>query len=395
MNAVTPSETKNAGSGGEPRALLSGGGSGGHVFPGLAIADELVRRGWQVSWAGSGRGIEARLVGDRQIPFHDLPARPVVGRGLAGKLWAAAVLARSALSARALVRRLGARVVVGTGGYVSAPAVVGAKLASRPVLLLEPNAEPGVANRLLSRLAAEAAVAVEETRDHLRCPATATGVPVRAEFFEVAEELPLGPPWRLLVLGGSQGARQINEMLPEALASLENPPPIEVCHQTGERHLEATRQAYESAGLAAQDSDREATAPRFEVVPFLDDMASAMARSHLIVSRAGAITLAEICAAGRPSLLVPLALAGDHQTANARSLERAGAARILPRAATVDDLAELLASLLAPNGELSEMAQAARGLGRPDAARAIADRVEGLGGPARQPMAADSSEVAN
>ncbi len=375
MTGAAPSPT--------PHALVSGGGTGGHVFPGLAVAEEVARRGWQVSWTGNRQGMESRLVARRRIPFFALAARPVVGQGIAGKLRADATLARSALGARALVRRLGARVVVGTGGYVSAPAVVGGRLASRPVLLLEPNAEAGLANRLLSRLATEAAVAWDEAAAGLRCPARTTGIPVRAEFFAVPEALPPAPPLRLLVLGGSQGARQLNELLPPALAAIRaadggaagaDPPEIAVLHQAGDRHVEATRRAYRAAaGDAPEDP------PGVEVVPFLDDVAGAMATSHLVVSRAGAITLAELCAAGRPGLLVPLALAGGHQAKNARRLKSAGAAEVLAPAAGVEELAAVLRRLLADRDRLAAMARAARGLGRAGAAEAIADRVEHLG----------------
>ena len=352
-----------------PHALFSGGGSGGHVFPGLAIVEELASRGWQVSWAGSRRGLESRLVSQRKIPFHDLPARPLVGQGVAGKARAVATLARSAWQARSLVRRLDARVVVGTGGYVSAPAVIGARLAACPTLLLEPNAEPGFANRLLSRLAKEAAVAFDQTGSRLACPSRTTGVPVRSEFHRSGRELPPASPPRLLVLGGSQGARQLNELLPGALGLLaDDLAGLEVTHQTGDAHLETTREAYRAAGIE-----------NVSVVAFLDQMADAMARSHLIMSRAGAITLAEICAIGRASLLVPLALAAGHQAGNARRLAEAGAAAVLPSVATVEDLAEMLGGLLGDSARLAEMARNARTLGRPDAAEAIADRVERWG----------------
>ncbi len=375
----------------ERHALLSGGGSGGHVFPGLAIAEELAARGWSVSWAGSRRGPEARLVSRRRITFHDLPARPVVGQGFAGKARAAATLVHSAWRARSLVRRLDARIVVGTGGYASAPAVVGARLAARPAFLIEPNADAGVANRLLSRLAKEAAVAFDETASQLACPSRTTGVPVRSEFFRLAaandQELPPAPPLRLLVLGGSQGARQINQLVPRALGLLGSRiGALEVCHQTGDAHRSTTLEAYRDAGLAdaseTEGRGKLAGVPasggqiRYRVVAFLDRMADAMARSHLIVSRAGAITLAEICACGRPSLLVPLALAAGHQAGNARRLAEAGAAAMLPPAATAEDLAEVLAGLLGDRTRLADMARSARSLGRPDAAAAIADRVE-------------------
>ncbi len=373
-----------------PHALLAGGGSGGHVFPGLAIAEELERRGWRVSWAGSRRGMESRLVSRRRIPYHALPARPVVGQGLLGKVRATATLAGSAWKARSLVRRLDARIVVGTGGYVSAPAAFGARLAARPVLLFEPNAEAGAANRWLSRLAVEAAVAFDQTGSQLACPSRTTGVPVRAEFFDVAKELPARPR-HLLVLGGSQGARQINEMMPRALGlAAAELGALTVCHQTGDAHLSATRDAYRAAGLQPAQAGAdpvEDTDPgvRFEVVSFLDDVAEAMGRSHLVVSRAGAITLAEICAAGRPSLLVPLALAGGHQMSNAERLTEAGAATVLPPEAEATDLAEMLSHLLASGARLREMAGAARALGHPGAAAAIADRVEHFGRrPARE-----------
>jgi len=372
----------HAGAPEEPRVLLGGGGSGGHVFPGLAVAEELLRRGWRVSWAGSHRGMEERLVTGRRIPFHELSARPVVGQGVVGKVRAALTLAASAVRARALVRRLDARVVVGTGGYVSVPAVLGGRLARRPVLLIEPNAEVGAANRLLSRLAAEAAVAYADTARQLRCPACTTGIPVRADFLAVPAGLPPSPPLRILALGGSQGARQINQLLPRALGRLAadgtladgSDAGVEVRHQAGHGKDEATREEYRAAGIGGGES-----AVRVEVAPFLDDVAGAMAGSHLVVSRAGAIALAELCAAGRPGLLLPLALAGGHQAANAHRLAAAGAAEVLEPGAGDAELAELLRRLLADRHRLEAMARSARGLGHRDAAERIADRVEYLG----------------
>nr|XP_061799080.1 UDP-N-acetylglucosamine--N-acetylmuramyl-(pentapeptide) pyrophosphoryl-undecaprenol N-acetylglucosamine transferase-like [Nerophis lumbriciformis] len=352
--------------------LISGGGSGGHVFPGLAVAAELESRGWAVSWAGARGGMEDRLVTERGVDFHALAARPVVGRNALGKVRAMVVLLRSALTARSLVRRLGARLVVGTGGYVSVPAVLGGRLATRPALLVEPNAEPGLANRWLSRLASAAAVAYPSTAEHLRCPAEVCGVPVRASFFEVAEELPEGPP-RLLVLGGSQGAQQLNELVPAAVAALaQRGVELTVLHQAGRGKDAATLEAYRQHGIE----------DRVEVEAFLDDVAGAMAASHLVISRAGAITLAEICAAGRPAVLVPLAIAaGGHQVANAERLQAAGAALALgPATATAEHLTEQLADLLGDSSRLRQMALAARSLGRADAAQRIADQAEKLGG---------------
>lgn len=355
-------------------ALLAGGGSGGHVFPALALADELLRRGWQVSFAGRAASLEERLAREREIAFHALPARPFLGRGLLAKTGALATLARSAWAASRLVRRLGADVVVGTGGYVSAPAVVGARLARRPVLLVEPNARPGVANRSLSRLATEAATGYAEAASHLRCPSTTTGVPVRAAFFTVSPELPAeGERLQLLVLGGSQGARQVNELMaaaaPELLARF---PALAIVHQAGPDNVAATRALYEAAGA---DPSQMA---RVTVTPFLDDVAGAMAASQLLISRAGAITLAEICAAGRPSLLVPLSIAEGHQVDNARALATAGAAELVTpeeARAGASALAARLSSLLGDREKRTAMARAARSLARPGAAAAMADRL--------------------
>jgi UDP-N-acetylglucosamine--N-acetylmuramyl-(pentapeptide) pyrophosphoryl-undecaprenol N-acetylglucosamine transferase len=352
--------------------LLAGGGTGGHVFPALAVAEELQARGWRVSFVGMTGGMEERLVGERGIPFHGLPAKPLVGRGPLAQAKALATLAGSALAARSLVREIGADVVLGTGGYVSAPAVIGARLARRPVLLLEPNGKAGVANRWLSRWAAAAAVGYQATIADLKCPCRVTGVPVRADFFQVPAELPPLDAPRLLVLGGSQGAKQINAAMPAAAARLAARfPTIRITHQAGARNLEEARAAYAQAGAGA---------PHVEVVPFLDDVARAMAASHLLVSRAGAITLAEICGAGRASLLVPLAIAQGHQVDNARLIAEAGAAEMIPSdQLAADRLAARLEELLADGARLAAMGRAARVLARPRAVADIADLVQELG----------------
>lgn len=353
--------------------LLAGGGTGGHIFPALAVGEELTARGWRVSFAGSGTGLEARIVPERGIPFHPLPARPLVGKGPVAKVRSLATLGRSAFAASGLLRRIGAQVVLGTGGYASGPALVGARLAGRPVLLLEPNARAGTANRWFSRWAAGAAVGWRETMSDLRCPSWVTGVPVRAAFFGVPAELPPAEPLRLLVLGGSQGAQQINLAMPQAAARLfALLPSLRILHQAGARNLESAREAWSRAGFGPD---------RVEVVPFLDDVAGAMASSHLLVSRAGAITLAEICAAGRASLLVPLAIAQGHQVDNARVLADAGAAEMVTSGElTPERLADRLLALLDDLPRLARMGQAARSLAHPRAVAEIADHLERLGG---------------
>jgi UDP-N-acetylglucosamine--N-acetylmuramyl-(pentapeptide) pyrophosphoryl-undecaprenol N-acetylglucosamine transferase len=360
-----------------PHALLAGGGTGGHVFPALAVAEELTTRGWRVSFTGLAGGLEERLTGERGVPFYPLPARPFLGKGLGARARSLTTLSGSAVSAARLVRRLGADVILGTGGYVSAPAVVGARLARRPVLLLEPNARAGVANRWLSGYASGAAVAFRETVRDLKCPCVVTGVPVRAAFFAVPAALPSLAPPQLLVLGGSQGARQVNELVPAAvarlLALLGGGVSLRVLHQAGPKNVEETREAYAGAGVPGAV---------VEVVPFLEDVAGAMAASHLLVSRAGAITVAEICAASRPALFLPLSIAQGHQVENARLLADAGAAELLTGdAATPDALAERLGALLgdaAGMARLARMGRAARALAKPGAVAAIVDRLAEL-----------------
>ena len=353
-----------------PLALLAGGGSGGHVFPALAVGDELARRGWRVSFAGNPAGMEHALAVAHGVEFVPLAARPLVGRSAAGKLRAAATLAGSARAARRWLRAHDVAAVVGTGGYASAPAVVGAAWARRPVVLVEPNAKAGVANRWLSRFAAAAATAYEATGRELRCPSFVAGVPVRAEFFAVASLAADAPP-RLLVLGGSQGSQFLNDLVPRAVAAaLAALPDLRVVHQCGAKNLAEARAGWEAAGDAAR---------RVELVAFVDDVAAAMARASLVVSRAGAITLAEICAAGRPSLLAPLGLAGGHQRENARALAAAGAALVFEESgARAETLAERLVELCGDGARLTAMGARARALARPGAAAAIADRVEEL-----------------
>jgi len=352
--------------------LLAGGGSGGHVFPALAVGAELARRGWRVSFAGRPDGMERRLVEARGLGFVALAARPLVGRGALARARALATLGRSGWRARHEVRALGVDVVVATGGYASAPAGLGARWARRPLLLIEPNAVPGAANRWLARWAAAAAVAWPEAGRALACPSFVAGVPVREEFFAVPELRADAAP-RVLALGGSQGAERLNRELPGALArALERAPELTVLHQCGERHLEAARARWSASGAAAG---------RVEVVPFVANVAQEMARATLVLSRAGAISLAEICAAGRPSLLLPLPLAGGHQRDNARRLADAGAAVVIDDdELDAERLGRRLGELAAGGEQLVAMGRRARALARPAAASAIADRVESLAG---------------
>ena len=345
--------------------LIAGGGTGGHVYPGLAVAAEMEQRGWQVSWMGRREGMERQIAAELNRAYHALPARAVVGRGLVERFQAFATLVGAAFAARSVIARQGVRVVLGTGGFVSAPGVTGARLAGRPAALLEPNAEAGAANRWLSRWAEAAAVAYPETAKSLRCPVRETGVPVRPEFFTAGAPATDGPP-RLLVLGGSQGALQLNRLLPEALETLApRVGALEVVHQVGEPHLETTRHDYACRNLGKI---------RIDIRAFVTDVPSEMRRAELVISRAGAVTLAEICAAGRAALLVPLVLAAGHQISNAERLAATGGAVVLPSEnLTFEQLAGRLEGLLADRGRLRQMGAALETLARPGAAREIAD----------------------
>ena len=286
------------------------------------------------------------------------------------------------------MRRLAADVVLGTGGYVSTPALLGARLAGRPVFLLEPNASAGTANRIASRWCKAAFVAHESTARLLACEAVVSGTPVRRSFHEVGP-LPVRDP-HLLVLGGSQGAVQVNELIPSVVRRLlsEAGTRLGITHQTGRAHLESVRAAYSDLGLAdfgvaelglAQGSKLEPKLePKLEIVPFIDDMAAAMAKAQLVISRAGALAIAELGAAGRPAILIPLTAAGaGHQRLNAEQMASAGAAVVLVDGeVTAKNLTDTIAQLLNDRLRLESMALSARSLATPAAAAQISEALE-------------------
>lgn len=351
---------------------ITGGGTAGHVHPGLALAEELRRRGWSVSWIGRAGSVEERLVSAVGVPFDGVPASPIVGRGPLGRCRAIAIGLRGALAARAPLARRTADVVVGTGGYVSFPGVVAAWSRRIPVLLFESNATMGVANRVLSRFAQRVAWGHGAADDTER---TVTGVPVDASFADhradpTAAGAPDEAPPRILVLGGSQGSEQLNRAVPAALgrAGEFGWAPARVIHQCGYGHLDATRDRY--AGIEA---DAEVT-----VVEYIGEVAAAMTEADVIISRAGAQTLAELTAVGRPALLVPLGAAHGHQAQNAELLAAAGAAWSLPGLEDEElaaALAERVGSLFADRRRLRAAAEAMASLATPDAAARLTDVV--------------------
>ena len=345
--------------------LIMAGGTGGHIFPGLAVAEQMRALGWQVVWMGNRGGMEERLVPPYGYPGAWIRARAARGKGLLSKLLLPANLLYSFWESARHLRRVKPDVVLGLGGYVAFPGGMMASLFNRPLALHEQNAIAGLANRVLAALADKVMVAFPGALKN----AEWTGNPVRASIasLEVPEKRFRNRtgPLRLLVVGGSLGAQALNEALPRALALLKND--FQVVHQAGEKHLDALKANYERAGV------------RGELLAFIDDMARRYAEADLVVCRAGAVTIAELSAGGMASVLVPFPHAvDDHQTANARFLAEHGAALLLPQAElTAERLAGLIRSL--DRGRLLDMAKRARSLGKPDAARIVAERCVELG----------------
>jgi UDP-N-acetylglucosamine--N-acetylmuramyl-(pentapeptide) pyrophosphoryl-undecaprenol N-acetylglucosamine transferase len=345
--------------------VVTGGGTGGHVFPGLAAAAALRARGVGVHWLGTRAGLESRLVPAAGVPISYLRVSGVRGKGIAHKLAAPLLLCAALTQALALLRRLRPRCVLGTGGFVAGPGGLAAWLLGVPLVLHEQNAVAGTTNRLLARLARVILLGLPGPFAG-SARARYVGNPVRVEIASIpapAQRLAgHAGALRLLVIGGSQGARVLNEVLPRALAALGADVRVEVWHQCGTREHEACRAAYAAAGVRAR------------IEPFIDDMAGAYAWADLVVCRAGALTVSELAAAGLASILVPLPGAiDDHQRLNARWLADAGAARCQPQAAfTPAWLADELRHFAFARTELCDMATRARALARPEAAAEVA-----------------------
>jgi UDP-N-acetylglucosamine--N-acetylmuramyl-(pentapeptide) pyrophosphoryl-undecaprenol N-acetylglucosamine transferase len=340
--------------------LIMAGGTGGHIFPGLAVAEEARAAGWDVVWMGARGGMEERLVPRHGIPTAWIRARAARGKGLLQKLLLPMNLLYSFWESARHIRSLRPDVVLGMGGYVAFPGGMMASLLGRPLALHEQNAIAGLANRVLAGVADKVMVAFPDALKR----AEWTGNPVRREIAAVPapEQRFAGRsgPLRLLVVGGSLGAQALNEAVPRALALLPQRP--RVVHQSGEKHLEALRAHYAAANVEG------------ELVAFIDDMARRYAEADLVICRAGAVTVAELSAAGLASVLVPFPHAvDDHQSANARFLAERGAAILLPQAElTPQRLAEIIARFDRP--ALADMARRARELGKPEAAQVVARR---------------------
>ncbi|WP_421570387.1 undecaprenyldiphospho-muramoylpentapeptide beta-N-acetylglucosaminyltransferase [Stenotrophomonas sp. PD6] len=344
--------------------MIMAGGTGGHIFPGLAVAKVLRERGIPVTWLGSEGGMETRLVPQHDIHIDTLAISGLRGKGKLALLTAPGRLLRAVRAAGFLIRDRQPRAVIAFGGFASGPGGLAARLHGLPLLVHEQNRAPGLTNRVLSRFARRVLTGFPGSFAQRE---EAVGSPVRAEIAAVAapEQRLSGRegPLRVLVLGGSQGARALNNAVPKALAALGSSVAVDVRHQSGEKlHAEAL-QAYQDAGVSAR------------VEPFIADMAEAFAWADLVVCRSGASTLAELCAVGVGSVLVPFAAAvDDHQTRNAEYLVERGAAVLLKQDDTLaTQLQGVLRDLSEHPARRMQMATAARALAKVDAAERIAD----------------------
>ena len=356
------------------RVVIAGGGTGGHLYPGIAVARELQARrpDAQISFAGTLRGIEARVVPHEGFPLDVIRSAGVKGKSIVDRVRGASLVPVGLLDGWRIVSARRPDLVIGVGGYSSGPVVLAAALRGVPTLLLEQNAVPGLTNRLLASVVQAAAVTFDSTQAFFGSKAFVSGNPVRPEFLATTgpqQESGLDDQTsitRVLVFGGSQGAHAINVAMVEAAQKLAaGGSALRLVHQTGERDVEMVRTAYRQARLQA------------DVEPFLYDMGRQLSRADVIVCRAGATTLAEIAAAGKAAILIPLPTAtDDHQRKNAETLASAGAAELLlQRDLTGAVLAERLIALAGDGARRLRMAAAARSLARPDAAKVIVDRV--------------------
>jgi UDP-N-acetylglucosamine--N-acetylmuramyl-(pentapeptide) pyrophosphoryl-undecaprenol N-acetylglucosamine transferase len=357
------------------RVMIAGGGTGGHLFPGIALAEQVVAAGGEVRFVGTERGIEARAVPELGYGLDLIEVSGIKGRGVKGLIAGLLRLPKAWLQSRRIIRSFDPDVVVGVGGYASGPIVATAWLLRRPTAILEQNSVPGVTNRILGKLVRRVFASFPDPRGHFpAAKVVIAGNPIRAALVERLAEArgeagagagsPARAP-RLFVFGGSQGARAINRALTDAAATLAaNLPGLEIWHQTGQAELDATRAGYAEAGLAE---------PQVRVVPFIKDMSEPYAWCDLVVCRAGATSLAELAAVGCPALLIPFPRAADdHQTHNARSLVDVGAARMIPEAELDRErLIAELTSLLGDAERLASMRANMLAAATPDAAAAI------------------------
>jgi UDP-N-acetylglucosamine--N-acetylmuramyl-(pentapeptide) pyrophosphoryl-undecaprenol N-acetylglucosamine transferase len=355
------------------RVLIAAGGTGGHIYPGIAVAKEVMRRhpGSEVRFVGTARGLETRLVPQAGFELTLIESAGLKNVGMMARVRGLWLLPKSFLAARRLIREFKPDVVAGAGGYVSGPVLLMAALLKVPTLVMESNALPGFTNRSLARFIDKAAVSFEAALPYFRGKGVVTGNPVRREFFEIPARQHDPSHIEVLIFGGSQGARAINEAMVAALPALEaRRGVLRITHQTGESDFEKVRQGYLDAGWGEHSDVRR----------YIDDMVASFAQTDLIICRAGATTSAELVAAGRAAIMIPFPLAADdHQRKNAEALEAAGAARmILQQDLTGERLAAEINKLVSAPIEITRMEEASRKLARGDAAQATVELMEKL-----------------
>ena len=352
------------------KLLIAGGGTGGHVFPAIAVAREWLSRakGREVFFVGTQRGLESRLVPEAGFPLETIRSAGLKGLSGVRLVQNLLLLGPSMLDSAAVVRRRRYAAAFGVGGYAAGPVMLMASLRGLPTVIFEPNAEPGFTNRVLAGSVKRIATGYESVARRFGSRAVFTGCPVRPEFFDMPARAPQ-PPYRILITGGSQGSRKINQAV---IAALELLAPhkhrLTIVHQTGTRDYNEVAPAYTQRGFDA------------EVAPFFSNMAERFSRADLIVCRSGAITVAELAAAGRAALFIPFGAATDsHQLRNAQELVKAGAARLIVESElTGARLAQEILALLDAPAALVELGAKARKFARPDAARDIDDLIEGV-----------------
>lgn len=353
------------------KVLIAAGGTGGHIYPGIAVANEIMRRDAEseVLFVGTARGLEKRIVPENGFQLSLINSTGLKNVGIVGKIKGLSVLPKSFLEARKIIRQFRPHVVVGAGGYVSGPVLLMAAIMGVPTLVMDSNALPGFTNRQLAKFIDKAALTFEEAVPFFGKKGIVTGNPVRSEFFEVpAKER--GDEFHLLIFGGSQGARALNNAMVDSLprlADLEGK--LSVTHQTGEADFDSVKSAYSASRFSNAD-----------VRPFISDIFVEFGKSDLIICRAGATTCAEVSAAGKAAVMVPLPTAADdHQRKNAEALEKAGAAKmILQMDLNGEVLATRIKDLAEAPAKITEMETAAKNLSRPDAASVTVDIIEEL-----------------
>jgi UDP-N-acetylglucosamine--N-acetylmuramyl-(pentapeptide) pyrophosphoryl-undecaprenol N-acetylglucosamine transferase len=353
------------------KVLIAAGGTGGHIYPGIAVAKEILRRSVdsEVLFVGTARGLETKIIPDNGFQLSLINSAGLKNVGMVNKVKGLSVLPRSFLEARRIIRQFRPHVVVGAGGYVSGPVLLMAAIMGVPTLIMDSNAMPGFTNRKLARFVDKATLTFNEALPFFGKKGVVTGNPVRREFFDIAARERNGN-FHILTFGGSQGSRPINNAMAEALSLLaDNGERLTITHQTGEADFEKIKAAYSSSAFANAD-----------VRPFISDICVEFGRADLLICRAGATTCAEVAAAGKAALMIPFPGAADnHQQKNAEALQNAGAAKmIIQKDLSGETLANEIKRLIDEPETISEMESAAKRIGRADAAEKTVDIIEEL-----------------